>query len=91
MEDYLKSFDNDLTVYLIEDGKKDKITSDHILYNRLQAHVFKGRMILAKKYPSRKEIDVYIEIFDDTFKTEPRVFIYVENKLGKSIKRYMDI
>ena len=83
--------DNPCNYFIYENGKLTPIDSKNELFNFYSVDIIKGRVLATSLAEPNTTVEVFIEIFDETIKTKPRVFVWKTNKLGNQIKQYTDL
>lgn len=88
MENDVPFKDNPCNYFIYEDGKLTSIDSKNKLFQYYSVDILKAKVKAIKLAKPNTTIEVFIEIFDETIKTEPRVFFWKQNKLGNKVKEY---
>lgn len=89
MENDVPFKDNTCNYFIYEDGNLTQIDSQNKLFQTYHVDILKAKVKAIKLVEPNTTVEIFIEIFDETIKTKPRVFFWKENKLGNKVKEYV--
>jgi hypothetical protein len=90
MENDVPFKDNSYNYFIYENGKLTPIDSKNEIFQIYHVQITKAKVKATNLSEPNKIVEIFIEIFDDVIKTEPRVFFWKENKIGNKVKEYID-